>query len=93
MSLFNLEGAIIAKAHSKLRKRIVESMIPMRALVDTLSDQRKHQDFRISFDKFENLLFEELRPIAESEEMASFVATYDDVAEIINAAKAKERKP
>lgn len=90
-SLFNLEGAIIEKAHSSLRTKIVEAMKPMRALVDTLSDVKRHQDFRIAFDKFEHQLFAELRGDAEKEMFDSFVATYDQVAAIVNAAKEKEK--
>lgn len=90
-SLFNLEGAIVERAHKNLRTKIVEAMKPMRALVDTLSDQGVHQRFRLAFDKFEHDLFAELRGDAEKESFDSFVATYDQVAAIVNAAKAKEK--
>lgn len=90
-SLFNLEGAIVERAHKNLRTKITEAMKPMRALVESLSDQVVHQTFRMAFDKFEHQLFSELRGDAEKESFDSFVATYDQVAAIVNAAKAKEK--
>ncbi len=89
-TLFNLEGAIVERAHQNLRARIVEAMKPMRTLVDTLSDQRLHQDLRRDFDKFEAGLFAALRGDAEKESFDNFVATYDQVAAIVAAAKAKQ---
>lgn len=88
-STFSLEGAIVERAHANLRHRISQAMEPMRTLLGNVS-MRRHQDFRLAFDKFEHQLFEELRPTAEKEAMETFVATYDELASIVNAAKAKQ---
>lgn len=91
MNTFSLEGAIVARAHATLRTRIADAMGPMRALVDGLPAPRQ-QDFRIAFDKYEHQLFEELRGVAEREAMKLFIATYEEVAAIVNEAK-RERVP
>lgn len=91
MNTFSLEGAIVARAHSNLRTRIAEAMAPMRVLLASINQPTVAQEWRITFDKFENTLFEQMRGVAEQEAMRTFIATYEEVAAIVNAAKAKER--
>lgn len=65
-------------------------MKPVRALVASVPNAAKSQEFRLAFDRLENLVFEELREGAEKDAMKHFVATYDEVAAIVNAAKASK---
>lgn len=90
MNSFSLEGAIMARAHSHLRTDIGTAMAAMHKLLERLTQSRQHE-LRKEFDKFEDLLFRELQVAAEKEAMTTFISTYEEVAAIVNAAKAKDR--
>jgi hypothetical protein len=92
-TLFSLEGALVEKAHNKLRTTITLALRPLRNLIDTVPEQAAVQDFRKTINMLEGRLFTELRNVAERVEFDNFVATYDQVADIVNASKAKAPPP
>ena len=90
-STFSLEGAIVAKAHSKLRMEITEAAQPLRAVIERVLLGERRQALGADLSPLEAALFQDLHAKAEQDGLQHFVATYEEVAQIVNDHKRASR--
>ena len=90
MNVSSLEEAVVSRAHGSLRARIVDAVAPLRDLLGKVGPPRRNQELRAIVDRLESDLFTELKAGVETEALAAFVATYEEVAAIVNAARDKD---